>query len=1100
MARPLASAWVSVSPSGFAQFAKKASAGVKTALRGVSAQVPVTANTTPALTGLDKLKARLAELSRRVTDAGVGLDDKQARAALAKMDVQLDRLSRRVASPRITLEGTKAALADVLAVDAALDRLNDKQAKGGAGGKASRIALPSLAGAAGVTGLAGVAAGGLGVLPAIAAAGLGVASFGALALPTIKRISDAMTQVTADTNTYDRATTKAGRNTALIHIREDWAKLTPAQRDAVKGIQGLQAGFGKLSAALAPLTLKVLNDGLRIANGLLPDLAPFARAAGNALDGLLKSAGKFTQTAGFKGFIADLTRLSGPAITTIGEAVGQITVAVGKLLRALASPGGMAVFAGAAAGLATAITAVASGFAFLNKHVSPAVLHDAGTAILAVYGAVKLWGIAQAALDALLAANPIGLVVVAVAALAAGFTIAWKNSATFRDVIKSLAGVMLGVGIVILKVNKAIVDSFLSVIGTILHGLADAFGWIPGGVGSALKSASRHFDNFKAGTDNVINGLIRNMQGWQKELNASKQTVAQASASIVKNFQSQGDAARKSRIDLATYTDAVRKNRADTDAGRSARAKLINDLIGSGVNARTANRLVDNLQGAINRMHGKTVSVGVHGSGSGGVQITPSSGVPGAKNYSVFFKPLARGGLLPGFGGGDQVPAMLEAGEAVIDKHRTRMLAPLFKRLGVPGFASGGLAGAQNAIAGAGAIDTAAGARVDVNALVKAIKAAIAARAAQLNPFAGITGVPSGGKISGSAAAAQAFARSILWAYGWGQNQFPPLQALWSGESGWRWNALNPSSGAYGIPQALPASKMASAGADWRTNPATQIRWGLGYIKNTRGYGSPAVTYAKWLSRFPHWYADGGLVPGMATGMATGGKVPPKLAFGPWLSRLKAAQAHEQFDWAGLWWAFLKGPRKYLTKPVLTGLRALEKKEYAEQLAYSDLIRHSSGSAANLDTMGARISLLGSRARAEAGAIQPALLGHRGGHPGWVKALTAQLKAITSLTGRQPFNPPWAPGSLGAVHSVLPGVLTFDNGGLWPSGTLGWNGSGMTETVTPGGAGTGPVTVVVQNHGVIGSQGEVRTWLTREINNLARTGYLTNAVKRAQGR
>ena len=67
-------------------------------------------------------------------------------------------------------------------------------------------------------------------------------------------------------------------------------------------------------------------------------------------------------------------------------------------------------------------------------------------------------------------------------------------------------------------------------------------------------------------------------------------------------------------------------------------------------------------------------------------------------------------------------------------------------------------------------------------------------------------------------------------ARGWGDDQFACLVSLWNAESGWRVNAGNKSSGAYGIPQALPGSKMASAGADWQTNPATQITWGLGYI------------------------------------------------------------------------------------------------------------------------------------------------------------------------------------------------------------------------------------------------------------------------------
>jgi len=84
--------------------------------------------------------------------------------------------------------------------------------------------------------------------------------------------------------------------------------------------------------------------------------------------------------------------------------------------------------------------------------------------------------------------------------------------------------------------------------------------------------------------------------------------------------------------------------------------------------------------------------------------------------------------------------------------------------------------------------------------------------------------------------AAQAIARDMLLARGWGDDQFGCLVELWNHESGWNVYASNPS-GAYGIPQALPGSKMATAGADWETNPATQISWGLGYI--TGRYGTP---------------------------------------------------------------------------------------------------------------------------------------------------------------------------------------------------------------------------------------------------------------------
>ncbi len=104
----------------------------------------------------------------------------------------------------------------------------------------------------------------------------------------------------------------------------------------------------------------------------------------------------------------------------------------------------------------------------------------------------------------------------------------------------------------------------------------------------------------------------------------------------------------------------------------------------------------------------------------------------------------------------------------------------------------------------------------------------------------------------GGPRAAQQIALSKMASFGWDATQFPCLVNLWNGESGWSWSAANPSSGAYGIPQALPGWKMASAGSDWLTNPATQIQWGMGYIKQV--YGSPCATYNTWLARSPHWY------------------------------------------------------------------------------------------------------------------------------------------------------------------------------------------------------------------------------------------------------
>ncbi|MET0302651.1 MAG: lytic transglycosylase domain-containing protein [Microbacteriaceae bacterium] len=97
---------------------------------------------------------------------------------------------------------------------------------------------------------------------------------------------------------------------------------------------------------------------------------------------------------------------------------------------------------------------------------------------------------------------------------------------------------------------------------------------------------------------------------------------------------------------------------------------------------------------------------------------------------------------------------------------------------------------------------------------------------------------------------AQAIAQQLVAERGWGDGEFNCLVSLWNKESGWNVYAHNTSSGAYGIPQSLPGNKMASVGADWASNPRTQIIWGLGYIQGR--YGSPCGAWAK--SQASGWY------------------------------------------------------------------------------------------------------------------------------------------------------------------------------------------------------------------------------------------------------
>ncbi len=129
-----------------------------------------------------------------------------------------------------------------------------------------------------------------------------------------------------------------------------------------------------------------------------------------------------------------------------------------------------------------------------------------------------------------------------------------------------------------------------------------------------------------------------------------------------------------------------------------------------------------------------------------------------------------------------------------------------------------------------------------------AAQAAVQAAAQAAAESARVQSLAGGNSVDGARGTARDMAASQ---YGWGEDQFSCLDRLWQKESGWNFAALNSSSGATGIPQALPGNKMASAGSDWASNATTQIRWGLGYIKAS-SYGTPCAAWSH--SQAVGWY------------------------------------------------------------------------------------------------------------------------------------------------------------------------------------------------------------------------------------------------------
>jgi len=145
------------------------------------------------------------------------------------------------------------------------------------------------------------------------------------------------------------------------------------------------------------------------------------------------------------------------------------------------------------------------------------------------------------------------------------------------------------------------------------------------------------------------------------------------------------------------------------------------------------------------------------------------------------------------------------------------------------------LAAVQDAIAQRKAAAKAAAARA-------AQSQSAQSQAAQSQSARGQAAAQSPAVTTAASGSPQQIAQAMLGSFGWSSSQFSCLDPLWAHESGWSVSAYNAGSGAFGIPQALPGSRMASAGPDWQTNAATQVKWGLDYIKGT--YGSPCGAWS----------------------------------------------------------------------------------------------------------------------------------------------------------------------------------------------------------------------------------------------------------------
>ena len=321
------------------------------------------------LTGTEKVKAQLDDI-----DAHAELLKKEFPEFTAKIDTAT--ATSKVSVLRRDLQGIKKVAEDAGGGPngpGLISRMLFGGGKSGGGGVTGAL-LPGPGPAAALTGfaavgpaLAGLAVEATGLASGFAAAGIGVGSFAALAIPALGKIKTAYTNINAAQKAYHAAvetekldptkSNAAAVSRALIKLKESWTGLDPAERHAVHGVDDFRTSYDKMAKAFEPDVFKVFNHGLKIANDLLPTLKPFADRAATAIDGLLKKIQHVvkpppstTLTIGgktvvnpsggtlggpgqqFQDFLSQMKQLEGPSITAIGQGLGNVTAALGQLL------------------------------------------------------------------------------------------------------------------------------------------------------------------------------------------------------------------------------------------------------------------------------------------------------------------------------------------------------------------------------------------------------------------------------------------------------------------------------------------------------------------------------------------------------------------------------------------------------------------------------------------------------------------------------------------------------------------------------------------------------------------------------------------------
>lgn len=651
-----------------------------------------------------------------------------------------------------------------------------------------------------------------------------------------------------------------------------------------KALEPTIAAVGKVLASFAGAVLESLSGALQAIGSVLKDIAP----SFDDLAKVLAQVFKIMENSGVFGVLEDaLENLAQPLGNFINALVKSLLPILPTLIKAITDLSNVL------------ITLLSDGLTAVLNTVTKILTKfpDLLPVIIGIVAAVKAWTIAQGALDVVMEANPIGLVITAIGALVIAIVEVVKHWSTVEDVFKQVWGDILsfikqwwplllgvvtgGIGLVVGVIIKYHAQ-ILSAVKSAWNAVASFISKIVGDIKSALDHA---WDSIASAAKSAWNGIKSFFTGWWN----GEVSVYTSGVNKIKSVLS------------SAWSDITGTIKSAWGGIRSFLSNFLGNLTTEFSGA------VNGIKNAWNKLEGIFKSPisflvnTVYDNGIARLWNDVMSKVGGPQMPIVKF---AAGGKLPGFGGGDTVPALLEPGEAVIDKHRTRQLAPLFAAVGVPGFSAGGLVSdagdaAKMALAMATGNQVAftnalmdiipgggGGATADLLGMVTSLPVVMMKKVVS-GLWDKITGLGSGGgggpspqPGGGTPSANAALAKKMMPSWATGSNW-----TYWNDvamrESGWSNTAQN-ASGALGIAQALGHGVAGGGGKygnqyggyglsvaqDRDANNGVagpQISWMVDYIKAT--YGSPQGAWNSELTR--GWYAAGGAT---GSGMAMVGE------------------------------------------------------------------------------------------------------------------------------------------------------------------------------------------------------------------------------------